>query len=217
MPSNMALQRTRRPSLRSGRSLRSLGSPLNARPLARAKVSTRRCVLALIGATLVSACSGRSKSVAQLPVELAVPETAQDVAVREESGAVVVRYRLPMQYPAEEFLADVRARLEKRGWRPQAMDLLNPTIRSSHLRGWTHFFDATVSPRAGVHQWLADWRNDSGDVVVYALRYSAPAGEAWREVPSPATAVLEVSASLIPAELAKALVAGATAQRTARP
>jgi len=30
----MALQRTRRPSLRSGRSLRSLGSPLNAYPLA---------------------------------------------------------------------------------------------------------------------------------------------------------------------------------------
>jgi len=29
-PPNMALQRTRRPSLRSGRSLRSLGSPLNA-------------------------------------------------------------------------------------------------------------------------------------------------------------------------------------------
>ena len=31
---NMALQRTRRPSLRSGRSLRSLGSPLNACSLA---------------------------------------------------------------------------------------------------------------------------------------------------------------------------------------
>ena len=30
---NMALQRTRRPRLRSGRSLRSLGSPLNAQPL----------------------------------------------------------------------------------------------------------------------------------------------------------------------------------------
>jgi hypothetical protein len=29
---NMALQRTRRPRFRSGRSLRSLGSPLNARP-----------------------------------------------------------------------------------------------------------------------------------------------------------------------------------------
>jgi hypothetical protein len=33
VPPNMALQRTRRPRLRSGRSLRSLGSPLNARPL----------------------------------------------------------------------------------------------------------------------------------------------------------------------------------------
>jgi hypothetical protein len=30
---NMALQRTRRPRFRSGRSLCSLGSPLNARPL----------------------------------------------------------------------------------------------------------------------------------------------------------------------------------------
>jgi hypothetical protein len=34
-PSNMALQRTRRPRLRSGRSLRSLGSPLNACSLGR--------------------------------------------------------------------------------------------------------------------------------------------------------------------------------------
>ena len=33
LPPNMAFQRTRRPSLRSGRSLRSLGSPLNAYPL----------------------------------------------------------------------------------------------------------------------------------------------------------------------------------------
>jgi hypothetical protein len=33
MAPNMALQRTRRPRFRSGRSLRSLGSPLNAPPL----------------------------------------------------------------------------------------------------------------------------------------------------------------------------------------
>jgi len=33
VPPNMALQRTRRPRFRSGRSLRSLGSPLNAQPL----------------------------------------------------------------------------------------------------------------------------------------------------------------------------------------
>ena len=52
---NMALQRTRRPRFRSGRSLRSLGSPLNARPLggrssrqqlAFASVPSRSTVLA---------------------------------------------------------------------------------------------------------------------------------------------------------------------------
>jgi hypothetical protein len=35
--SDMALQRTRRTRIRSGRSLRSLGSPLNARPLGVSK------------------------------------------------------------------------------------------------------------------------------------------------------------------------------------
>jgi hypothetical protein len=37
----MAFQRARRPSLRSGRSLRSLGSPLNAYPLCGGKVLYR--------------------------------------------------------------------------------------------------------------------------------------------------------------------------------
>src|SRR5204863_5427746 len=41
--SNMALQRTRRPRLRSGRSPRSLGSPLNARPLGRRHVYRSDC------------------------------------------------------------------------------------------------------------------------------------------------------------------------------
>jgi hypothetical protein len=41
---NMALQRTRRPRIRSGRSLRSLGSPLNARPLG-GRSSRQRAVM----------------------------------------------------------------------------------------------------------------------------------------------------------------------------
>jgi hypothetical protein len=44
---NIALQRTRRPRIRSGRSLRSLGSPLNARPLGAEEIALvakrRRC------------------------------------------------------------------------------------------------------------------------------------------------------------------------------
>ena len=53
--SNMALQRTRRPRLRSGRSLRSLGSPLNARSLDAAE----NCGAPLTGVVLpVSAPTG---------------------------------------------------------------------------------------------------------------------------------------------------------------
>jgi hypothetical protein len=51
----MALQRTRRPSLCSGRSLRSLGSPLNALPLGASSeiIHTARLPLQFLGASLV--------------------------------------------------------------------------------------------------------------------------------------------------------------------
>jgi hypothetical protein len=48
----MALQRTRRPRFRSGRSLRSLGSPLNAQPL-----GTRRLRLAIAVAITIAAAA----------------------------------------------------------------------------------------------------------------------------------------------------------------
>ena len=59
----MALQRTRRPRIRSGRSLRSLGSPLNARLLGATRmfrISSSRSVSSalLLIAVLTSACSG---------------------------------------------------------------------------------------------------------------------------------------------------------------
>jgi hypothetical protein len=61
--SNMALQRTRRPRLRSGRSLRSLGSPLNAYPLGGC-ANQERGPLPLAGflvlAILASGCNDTS-------------------------------------------------------------------------------------------------------------------------------------------------------------
>ena len=63
--SNMALQRTRRPRLRSGRSLGSLGSPLNAQPLGgwRWCAARRALALSMIAGLLAassSACASRS-------------------------------------------------------------------------------------------------------------------------------------------------------------
>ena len=55
-PHNMALQRTRRPRFRSGRSLRSLGSPLNARPLGAGKTQLAVGAGCLFFTFLASAC-----------------------------------------------------------------------------------------------------------------------------------------------------------------
>ena len=64
----MALQRTRRPRLRSGRSLRSLGSPLNARPLGRIRAAL------LVLAALVAGPDTCVAEAASLTVPLRRPD-----------------------------------------------------------------------------------------------------------------------------------------------
>ena len=64
----MAFQRTRRTSLCSGRSLRSLGSPLNARPLGDPQILGRPLLLALIA--VIAAC----RQALPIPVGTAVDE-----------------------------------------------------------------------------------------------------------------------------------------------
>ena len=59
---NTALQRTRRPSLRSGRSLRSLGSPLNAQPLDAGRELRRASGLIRSGEGLRTVAVGRAAS-----------------------------------------------------------------------------------------------------------------------------------------------------------
>ena len=203
---NMALQRTRRPRLRSGRS--PLGSPLNARSLGRGS----RCVALVAfaaGLCLVSCGRSREIPVANLPPELQVPNGATEVVARGDGKAAAVKYRMSMPYPAESFLAEVEERLTQRGWKSAKTDLLNPTIPTSNVRGWTSYVDASVSPRVGVHQWLGDWHNLEGDVVSYALRYSSAADDPTRKPPVPNNSDLHVTAFLIPVKQAKAMAAEA--------
>ena len=67
-PSNMALQRTRRPRFRSGRSLRSLGSPLNARLLDAGRELRRASGLVGSGEGLRTVAVGRAASGSASPV-----------------------------------------------------------------------------------------------------------------------------------------------------
>jgi TonB family protein len=106
--SNMALQRTRRPRLRSGRSLRSLGSPLNARPLGHTKVRFPLIALVVV-VVIVAACStatgptllayqtrdgvwrqGGRGVVAPVPEELAPPDWPPQLRTSENTGQVLL-------------------------------------------------------------------------------------------------------------------------------
>ena len=85
----MALQRTRRPSLRSGRSLRSLGSPLNARPLGLASLITISLTLSsLIG------CASNPRLGQRIPTrEGAVTLARFDREVTSDGLVVSLEYR----------------------------------------------------------------------------------------------------------------------------
>jgi hypothetical protein len=145
-----------------------------------------------------------------LPPELVVPPDSREVSSRAEKGVAAVKFEFLAPFPATEYLASGAKKIEPRGWKPSATDWLNPGIPSSHIRGWTYFVDARVTPHSGIHQWIAHWQNTSGDVVSYALRYSSPVQDELHAMAQPTSDQLEVTAMLIPAETARAMQAQAT-------
>lgn len=148
--------------------------------------------------------AGCDRTVPAAPVSNAhyVPPEARDVQRESQpGGASVVRYTIEAPYPAKEFVNRLSAHFEKSGWKPLEHDWLNPTIPSSHRRGWTYFVDATKKPQEGIHQWMAQWTNEKGDIAAYGLQYASPIETEERARPSAAR--MEVSGSLIPAATAK--------------
>jgi len=106
---------------------------------------------------------------------LFVLEGARDV--RQNNGAVGsyhVTYALSEKHPAGNAIRRISSQLEVLGWQPLKEDWLNPGVPSSHVRGWTDFIDATRRPTQHVHQWSAQWQDDSGNLVMYFFRYAFP-------------------------------------------
>ena len=83
---NMALQRTRRPRFRSGRSLRSLGSPLMRRPLGRCRLAPWRSLVAV--ACIAVACFSGEPAIKAVEVR-----NSQRELVKTLSGLEVNRFR----------------------------------------------------------------------------------------------------------------------------
>jgi hypothetical protein len=83
-------------------------------------------------------------------------------------------YTIQISYPAEPVIEWVKNELQSKGWKPLNESFLNPGLPSSITKGWESFIDGTINPNQTVHQWIADWSNDSGDIVTYGFRYSYP-------------------------------------------
>jgi hypothetical protein len=146
--------------------------------------------------------------VSSLPSELLpLPGAHKASAHTQPEGSVWVHYDLIEPYPAEATLRAIRERLASLGWSPLAYDWLNPTIPSSHTRGWTDFFDGAHKPKRMVDQWLAQWQKPSGELVLYELRYDSPGQSFSRDPDRPTDGPLHVTGMLASAVLVKTMVA----------
>jgi hypothetical protein len=79
-----------------------------------------------------------------------------------------------VQYPAQDFITTLRGKLKSHRWIPMENSFLNPGLSSSHVDGWRKYGDPTRGPFLIVYEWVADWENDKGEVITYALRYYYP-------------------------------------------
>ena len=140
-----------------------------------------------------SASSTSSEYAAAL---LAHPQ-AKDVEFSKHEGTDQLTYRLEEKFPASSIIGWTSLKLKEMEWEPLTYDYLNPNLPSSHINGWAEFIDGTGPTEQIVHQWLADWKDRSENIVRYAFHYRYPKGG------GPNLTKLEVSAVYIPAPLAK--------------
>jgi hypothetical protein len=173
--------------------------------------------LSFVCAVLLAACRGAAQTDLNLPAQVVVVSGAIDVRPEKKAdGTSGVSYQVHESFPADALLAHVRAALPAPEWEPMPMDWMNPDLPSSHQRGWTSFADGTKKPPARVHQWIAQWRGKSGDVVFYSLKYDSPLleGKSVGEVPDrPDNDLLHVTAMRLPKAAADRLMSWADSQR----
>ncbi len=159
----------------------------------------KRAILLNIAVFAALYCLGQPK--AHREDSLLVAPFATHVHYGVFNGQDQLTYTVQESYPATDVLAFISAKLKERGWKPLQDDFLNPKTPSSHVRGWTEFDDAALTPEQRVSQWMAQWENDKHEVVSYTLQYRYPAKETDQE-PEHHMRTLHVLAIHIPANIA---------------
>jgi len=140
---------------------------------------------------------GASSTSSEYAAALLAHPQAKDVEFFKRDGTDQLTYRLEEKFPASGIIGWTSQKLREMGWEPLSYDYLNPHLPSSHVKGWDKFGDATRPTEYTVHQWGADWKDRSENIVRYVFRYSYPRGG------PPNLTDLEVTAVYIPAPLAK--------------
>ncbi len=110
---------------------------------------------------------------AERPAALILYPGATDIRFDERGDGDTVSYHVTSKFPATPVIELISYKLKKAGWEPLKYYFLNPNpdLPSSHVTGWTYFFDGTKDPTQCVHQWSGDWKDPSGNIVTYMFRY----------------------------------------------
>jgi hypothetical protein len=152
----------------------------------------------VLNLALETACWCQNNVVAQdRPKCLVVLPSAFEVKYNSFGGTTQLVYKSYVDYPAEATIETISKVLRREGWKPLASDYWNPTIPSSHRRGWQQFEDHTANPTTTVNQWMAQWQNPRRDIVSYTFEYRYPANG------KPELNNLRVLAIFIPAAIAE--------------
>ena len=174
--------------------------------LMRTRLACGTAVRVVVALLVAEGCAKHDSSRARdvLPGAIVVVKDARNVVStrpEESPNKLSVSYKVRALYPATAVLAEIRARLEASGWEPLPMDWIDPTKPSSHKIGWRSHVNEYPLPNKQYFNWIAQWSNPEGDVVVYFLRYESGPPRADREGSKPDNDDLRVDALLMPKRL----------------
>jgi hypothetical protein len=103
---------------------------------------------------------------------IVLPNAYKISYVLQKGGAIQLSYLLNENYPAESAIQNISEQLEQNKWKPLDKDYMNPGLKSHNMRKWSQFEDYSRSPARIVHQWGSDWKDDKGNIIRYAFRYT---------------------------------------------
>jgi hypothetical protein len=121
--------------------------------------------------------------------------------ISKADGRYELTYSLQQEYPAAPVVARIRAAISEERWQPLAHDCLNPGNPSGYSRGWSDFIDGTKTPNTLVHVWSAEWKDGTGNLVIYSLRYDSAVRPGRLTRPTPDNAVLRVTVMFFPSAI----------------